>query len=286
MEARIEEPIVQAAWWSLPSADAPPALEALASSLGFTPADGAVLGTTAVQQRYDRLREKASQAEKDYAKALRNTARAMERRGQQATKHQLEQARDDALSNLNQAKEKLRVLQPSEGAPKHGQAGLAQEPKYLDELRGRGLRAQLTGKNTPVIDAAIVGTPEVHSVKSIVSREGSNVAVRLAESGSPRDLADRVSRHITKALVDRRSDKWSRLRNRWNKTMRASHHDQFGYELPKNPDDISFVVDVRVVAAKAPSATAQQAVEAAVTAWLKKNERVPSPLHLADHLRQ
>jgi hypothetical protein len=43
----------------------------------------------------------------------------------------------------------------------------------------------------------------------------------------------------------------------------------------KNPDDISFVVDVRVVTSKAPSATAQQAVKAAVTAWLKKNERVP-----------
>ena len=236
------------------------------------------------QQRYDRLREKASQAEKDYAKTLRNTARAMERRGQQltqqgadllATKRKLEQARDDALSKLNQAKEKLRVLQPSEGAPKHGQAGLAQEPKYLDELRGRGLRAQLTGKNTPVIDAAIVGTPEVHSVKSIVPSEGLDVAVRLAENGSPRDLADRVSRHITTALMDRRSDKWSRLRNRWNNTMRASHADEFKYELPKNPDDISFVVDVRVVAAKAPSATAQQAVEVAVTAWLKKNERVP-----------
>jgi hypothetical protein len=85
-----------------------------------------------------------------------------------------------------------------------------------------------------------VGTPEVHSVKSIVPSEGSDVAVRLAENGSPRDLADRVSRHITKALVDRRSDKWSRLRNRWNNTMRASHADQFGYELPKNPDDISF----------------------------------------------
>jgi hypothetical protein len=57
--------------------------------------------------------------------------------------------------------------------------------------------------------------------------------------------------------------------------MRATHADQFGYELPKNPDDISFVVDVRVVTSKAPSATAQQAVKAAVTAWLKKNERVP-----------
>jgi hypothetical protein len=236
------------------------------------------------QQRYDRLREKASQAEKDYAKRLRNTVRAMKRRGQQlipqeadllATKLKLEQARDDALSKLNQAKEKLRVLQPSEGAPKHGQAGLAQEPKYLDELRGRGLRAQLTDKNTPVIDAAIVGTPEVHSVKSIVPSQGSEVAVQRAENDSPRDLADRVSRHITKALVDRRSDKWSRLRNRWNNTMRTRYHDQFGYELPKNPDDISFVVDVRVVTAKAPSPTAQQAVEAAVAAWLKKNERVP-----------
>ena len=61
--------------------------------------------------------------------------------------------------------------------------------------------------------------------------------------------------------MDRRSDKWSRLRNRWNNTMRASHADQFGYELPKNPDDISFVVAVRVVTAKAPSATAHQAVE-------------------------
>jgi hypothetical protein len=91
----------------------------------------------------------------------------------------------------------------------------------------------------------------------------SKRAVRLAEHGSPRDLVDRVSKHITKALVDRRSDKWSSLRNRWNNTMRATHADQFGYELPKNLDDISFVMDVRVVTAKAPSATAQQAVEAA-----------------------
>ena len=238
------------------------------------------------QQRRDRLGEKASQAETDYAKRLRPTARAMERRGQQlteqetdllATKRALEKARDEAEAKLDQAKEKLRALQPSEGVAKHGEAGLAQESKYLDEQRARGLDAQLMGKNTPVIDAAIRGTPEVHSVKSIVPSEGSEVAVRLAENGSPRDLADRVSKHITKALVDRRSDKWSRLRNRWNNTMRATHADKFGYELPKNPDDISFVVEVRVVTAKAPSATAQQAVEAAVTAWLKKNETVPPP---------
>jgi uncharacterized protein DUF4157 len=236
------------------------------------------------QQRYDRLRKKASRAEADYAKRLRNTTKAKERRGEQptqqetdllATSRALKKTRDEALAKLRQTKKKLRALQPSQGAAKHGEAGLAQEPIYVDELQARGLQAQLTGKNTPVIDAAIVGTPEVHSVKSIVPSAGSEVAVRLAENGSPRDLADRVSKRITEALVDRRSDKWSRLRNRWNNTMRATHADQFGYELPENPDDISLVVEVRVLTAKAPSATAQQEVEAAVTAWLKKNERVP-----------
>ena len=238
------------------------------------------------QQRYARLRAKASQADTDYAKRLRPTARAMERRGEQptqqetdllATKRALEKARDEAKKARDEARAKLRALQPSEGAAKHGAAGLAQEDIYLDELLARDLPAQKMGKNTPVIDLAMRGTPEVHSVKSIVPSEGSEVAVRQAENGSPRDLANRVSKHIARALADRRSGKWSLLRNRWNNTMRATHYGEFGYELPKNPDDISFVLEVRVVTAKAPSATAQQAVEAAVTAWLKKNETVPPP---------
>jgi hypothetical protein len=48
--------------------------------------------------------------------------------------------------------------------------------------------------------------------------------------------------------------------------------------MPKNPDDISFVVNVRVVTAKPPSAAAQPAVDAEVGAWLKNNERVPPGL--------
>ena len=80
---------------------------------------------------------------------------------------------------------------------------------------------------------------------------------------------------ITKALVDRRSDKWNRLRNQWNNTKRARYADHFGYEIPKNRDDIRFVVGVRVVTANPLSADVQKAVEEAVKAWLSKNERVP-----------
>jgi hypothetical protein len=236
------------------------------------------------EQRYQRLQEKASRAETDYAKSLRPKARAMERRGQQptqqetdllATKRSLEKARDEAEAKRDQLKQKLQAEQPKVGVRQHGEAGLAQESKYLDELRARGLQAELTDKNTPVIDAAIKGNPEVHSVKSLVPAAGTDAAVRLAEGGSPRELADRVSAKITEALMDRRSAKWSLLQNRWNTTMRGSFADRYGYELPKNPDDISFVVDVRVITNDAPSGTAQQAVEAAVTSWLKKNERVP-----------
>ena len=137
-----------------------------------------------------------------------------------------------------------------------------------------------------VLQLAHIARPAIGEklVAVLVPQRRRRSPMHAREAGEER-LADRVSKHITKALVDRRSDKWSRLQNRWNNTMRATHADQFGYELPKNPDDISFVVDVRVVTSKAPSATAQQAVKAAVTAWLKKNERGASPLHLADQLR-
>ena len=103
-----------------------------------------MLDIAQAEQRYEGLRRKASQAERDYAKSLRNKARAMARRGrlptQQetdllATKGSLEKARDDALSKLNQLKQKLHAEQATQGAPEAGQQGLAQEPKYLDELR-------------------------------------------------------------------------------------------------------------------------------------------------------
>ena len=137
--------------------------------------------------------EKASQAEKDYGK-FRNTARAKSR---EASSYPARNgpARDQAQAGTGggrcavQAQSGEReASRPSaeRGRPEHGHAGLAQESKYLDELQGRGLRAQLTGKNTPVIDAAIVGTPEVHSVKSIVPSEGSDVAVVWRRMVRPR----------------------------------------------------------------------------------------------------
>ncbi|HVZ39352.1 MAG TPA: hypothetical protein VHI13_08755 [Candidatus Kapabacteria bacterium] len=233
-------------------------------------------------QRYERLRTKAAQAEEDYARSLRNTVRATERRGDQPTQQEadllrmkkaLEAARDDAQAKLKQLKAQQQAAQPNAGGRTPGQQGFAQEPVYLQELRARGLDAQLTDANAPVIDAAIIGTAEVHSVKSIVA--GTDAAVTLAERGSPRDLANSVSAKITEALVDRRSDKWNRLRNQWNTTKRDTYADRFGYELPKNPDDIAFVVDVRVITGTAPSAAARQAVEAAVQGWLTANERVP-----------
>ena len=236
------------------------------------------------QQRYDRLKEKASQAEANYAKRLRPAAGAKERRAQQLTeqesdllaaKRSLEEARKDALSKLNQAKQKLRVVQPPEGAPKHGAAGLAQEPKYLAEVVASGVPARLVDKGTPVIDAALVGKPELHSVKSIVPSQGADAAVRLAESGSPRDLATRIGGKVTEALMDRGSDKWNRLRNQWNTTKRSTYADQFGYELPQNRDEISFVVYVRVVTPQAPSPTAQKAVATSLAQWLSKTQKVP-----------
>jgi Domain of unknown function (DUF4157) len=242
-----------------------------------------VLDIAQAEQRHERLREKASQAENDYARSLRNTARAKERKSQQptqqekdllATKKSLEKLRDDAETTLKQLQRSLDALQPKVGA-QHGQAGLAQESKYVDELRAGGLPAEKTDPNMPVIDVAILKTPEIHSVKSLVPSKGLDAAVRLAERGLPRDLADSVSAKITEALVDRRSDKWNGLRNQWNTTKRKTYADHYGYDMPKNPDDINFVVAVRVVTANAPSNKAQQAVEAAVTTWLSKNERVP-----------
>jgi Domain of unknown function (DUF4157) len=233
------------------------------------------------EQRYEQLRKEASQAE-DYAKRLRPKVRAKERRGEVPTqqetdllktKRSLEKARDDAKAELEQLRQKRRAGQPQEGIRQPGQEGLAQEPIYVGELGARGLSAQLTDPNMPVIDAAIIGTPELHSVKSIVS--GTDAAVRLAERGSPRHLADLVSAKIAEALSDRRSDKWSRLRNQWNRTKRKTYADHFGYELPENRDDINFVVNVRVVGTNAPSSKAQQTVEAAVTSWLKKHQRLP-----------
>lgn len=234
------------------------------------------------EQRYEQLRKEASQAEKDYAKRLRLKVRAKKRRGEVPTqqetdmletKRSLAKARDDAKAERDQLRQKRRAGQPQEGVRQPGQEGLAQEPIYVGELRARGLSAQLTDTNMPVIDAAIIGRPELHSVKSIVS--GTDAAVRLAEGGSPRHLADLVSAKITEALGDRRSDKWSKLRNQWNTTKRETYADRFGYELPKNRDDINFVVNVRVVGTNAPSSKAQQTVEAAVTSWLKKHERLP-----------
>ena len=231
------------------------------------------------EQRYERLREKASKAEDDYARSVRNTVMAKEQRGEMPTeqetdlletKRSLQKARDDAKVKLDELKKKLPARQ---GEREPGKEGLAQESSYVEELRTSGLSAEQTDPNTPVIDAAIVKKPEVRSLKSIVKE--ADAAVRSAEGGSPRDLADRISAKVTESLVDRRSDKWSRLRNQWNNTKRAACADHFGYEMPKNPDDIDFVVDVRVLVSKVPSSKVQQAVEAAVTTWLNKYERIP-----------
>ena len=235
------------------------------------------------QQYYQGLQQQALDAEKATI-GLRNTVRAMERRGQQPTQQQrdqlerkrlLAQARDEAKADLDQAKKRLKTVQPAEGVPSHGAAGLAQEPKYVNELRGRGLRAKLVDAGTPVIDAAVLGTPEVHSVKTVTRSQGGDAAVQAAESGSYRDLTSRVGGHVAKALLDRGSDKWSRLTNQWNKTKRSTYADQYGYELPKNPDDVNFVVVVRVLTAKVPSPATQMGVEAAVAAWLTKTQKVP-----------
>jgi hypothetical protein len=236
------------------------------------------------EQRVKRLEDQAAHAETNYARSLRNTARAKERRGQPLTqqetdllaaKESLAKLRDDARAKRDQLRESLDALQRDQATPRFGQAGLAEEPKYRDELRARGLRAELVDTGTPVIDVAILGTREVHSVKTLEPSRGLEAAVRSAEAGSHRDLADRVSARITEALMDRGSDKWSRLRNQWNTTKRGTYADRYGYELPKNPDEINFVVDVRVVSANAPPSQTQKAVEAAVTAWLTKNQRVP-----------
>jgi hypothetical protein len=235
------------------------------------------------QRHYDELQAKASRANEE-AKRVRPTVRALERKGQKPTPQQAEtlakhaelaKARDEAKTRRSVAQEKLRALQPPVGARKHGEAGLAQEPKYVDELRSAGIPARLTEPNTPVVDAAIVGTPGVYSVKTITPHDGSERAVQLADSGSPRDLAVRVAKHVDTALMDRGSDKWSRLRRRWNTTMRESHYGVYGYELPEKPDAIPFHVEVRVLSAKPPSAAAQQSVRAAAEAWLKKNQRIP-----------
>jgi hypothetical protein len=235
------------------------------------------------QRRYEELQAKAAQANEE-ARRVRPIVQALERRGgkptpQQAktlTRHtELAKEREEAKARRDVAQAKLRALQPPTATRKHGEAGLAQEPRYVDELRSAGIPARLTEPNTPVIDAAIVGTPGVYSVKTVTPHEGSDRAVQLADAGSPRDLAVRIAKHVDTALVDRRSDKWSRLRRRWNTTKRESHEGVYGYELPRNPDQIPFHVEVRVVCAKPPSAAAQQSVQAAAEAWLKKNQRIP-----------
>jgi Domain of unknown function (DUF4157) len=235
------------------------------------------------QQYYDRLRQQASDAEKATV-GLRNTARAMERRGQQLTQQQrdqlekkrlLAQARDEAFAQLKLAQNRLKVVQPAEGPPKYGAGGLAQEPKYVGELVARGLRAKQVDAGTPVIDAAILGTPEVHSVKTINRSPGADADVRSAEKDKkPINLARRVARKINESVMDRGSDKWSRLRNQWNTSKRETFKE-YGYPLPKNPDEINFVVVVRVVTAKAPSPATEQAVEAELAKLLSKNSRVP-----------
>jgi hypothetical protein len=235
-------------------------------------------------QRYQRRRDNASEAEKNYANSVRNKTSAKQKKGdaptQQeqdllATKKLLATLRDNALAKLNQLKKALAVLQPQVGAQQHGKAGLAEEPKHITEAGIAGLALEQTDPGMPVIDAASVKTPELHSVKTLVQSQGSAAAIESARGGSPLDLARRVGGVITKALVDRRSDKWNRLRNQWNNTKRARYADHFGYEIPKNRDDIKFVVGVRVVTANPLSADAQKAVEEAVKAWLSKNERVP-----------
>jgi hypothetical protein len=126
-----------------------------------------------------------------------------------------------------------------------------------------------------VIDAAILGTPEVHSVKTINRSPGADADVRSAEKDKkPINLARRVARKINESVMDRGSDKWSRLRNQWNTSKRETFKE-YGYPLPKNPDEINFVVVVRVVTAKAPSPATEQAVEAELAKLLSKNSRVP-----------
>src|SRR5262249_17253743 len=86
------------------------------------------------QQIHGDLKAKASQAE-DQAKRVRNTVRALEKKGLQPTQSQkdilanksvLEKARNEAKAKLDQAKANLRALEPSQGPRKHGEAGLAQ----------------------------------------------------------------------------------------------------------------------------------------------------------------
>jgi hypothetical protein len=133
----------------------------------------------------------------------------------------------------------------------------------------------MTGPNTPVIDAAVVGRPEVHSVKTVTPGAATERAVRSADAESPRDLAVRIAGHVDTALVDRRSAKWALLQRRWNTTMRDSHEAVYGYPLPRNPDEIPFVVEVRVVTPQPPSPAAQQRVQAEAASWLSKNQRIP-----------
>ena len=91
-----------------------------------------------VQRLHEELKAKASQAWEE-AKRVRPTVQALERKGQKPTQQQTEtlarhaelaKARDEVEARLKVAQEKLRALQPPEGARKHGQAGLAQEAKY------------------------------------------------------------------------------------------------------------------------------------------------------------
>lgn len=238
------------------------------------------------RERFERLQKRAKEAEDAYARSLRPTVGAKERRGEQPTqqetdllaaKDSLAKAREDARSKLKQLEQKRAAEQPNKGAQRVGQEGLAQEPIYVEELRARGLKARKTDPGSPVIDAAIEGTPEVHSVKTIEPGPSTDAAVQQAEDGSIRVLADRVGARIGEALMDRGSDKWSKLRNQWNDTKRETYADHFGYELPKDPDEVTFVVDVRVVSAVEISESRRNEVLVAVVAWLHKNRRLPPP---------
>ena len=245
-----------------------------------------VIDIAAAEQRYQRLTEKARQAENDYARSLRDHGQRYRPRRQRdaellQAKGDLAKARDDAKAKLTRLRKELAASRPAQDGQPHGKEGLAQEPKYAEELnkelKPHGREVRLVHTGAPLIDVAMVGEPALYSVKTLEPSPGTNAALRAAERGQPHDLAVLIARNATKALIARGSYKWKQLRNQWNVTKRDRYADQqaFGYELPPNPDDVPFVVNVRVVVQKALSIENQLSVEKEVADWMKKHQRVP-----------
>jgi hypothetical protein len=234
------------------------------------------------RQRLDRLTRQAKLAEENYAKRLRPSVQfrrhpaTQQERDLLDASNTLKRLRDQAQAKVDDLEAQLAARQPRPGGPSPGAVGLTEEVRYADELAEAGVPVSLAKVNTPVIDAALVGTREVHSLKTIVASKGSEVAIQLARDGAPDKLVGLVGRRIGKSLLDRGSDKWRRFAKRWNGTMPGAYRDKFGYALPRNPDDISFVIQVRVVIGTPLPVEVQKAVEAGVERWLKKNNwKVP-----------